>query len=70
MKYTYHQFISFHQSDQYKKAVMSITIALKTEVMITESLLLFGGVNLVVTLSITDSVLNKAALMLGLTEVA
>lgn len=49
---------------------MSITIALNTEVMITESLLLFGGVNLVVTVFITASVLYKAALMLGLTEVA
>lgn len=49
---------------------MSITIAVNTEVMITESLELFGGVNFVVTVSITDSVLCKAALMLGLTEVA
>jgi len=50
--------------------VMSITIAVKTEVMITESLAVFGGVNLVVTVSITDSDLYKAALMLGFTEVA
>jgi hypothetical protein len=49
---------------------MSITIAVKTEVMITESLATTGGVNLVVTVSITDSDLCKAALMLGLTEVA
>jgi len=49
---------------------MSITIAVKTEVIITESLDDSGGVNLVVTVSITDSVLYKAALMLGFTEVA
>lgn len=49
---------------------MSITIAVNTEVMITESLLVLGGVNLVVTVSITDSVLYIAALMLGFTEVA
>jgi hypothetical protein len=49
---------------------MSITIAVKTEVMITESLELFGGVNFVVTVSITDSVLYKATFMLGFTEVA
>jgi len=49
---------------------MSITIAVKTEVMITESLLLFGGVNFVVTVSITASVLYIAALMDGFNEVA
>jgi len=49
---------------------MSITIAVKNEFMITESLLLYVGVDLVVIVSITDSDLYKAAPMLGFTEVA